>query len=161
MDKEDDSLVLPENPGVITNQSVQLLVQWMYFGTIELDEVSNSEAITAIVEFANLAEHYGIGGLEVLLANKVRSLLKPNPDECPATNGDAEVNTRFLTSEHIKAASHLAVGHPLRVLFAEAAVRGFIQIENHKFRRETEEIPSFANDLLKVLSKMVIQSGRV
>jgi len=41
------------------------------------------------------------------------------------------------------------IGYPVRRVLASAAVEGYLQDDNHKFLRETQDVPDFAADLLR------------
>jgi hypothetical protein len=63
-----------------------------------------------------------------------------------------DTNTYCLTSQHIISAAFLPEGHPVRCIFAAAAVEGYLRQENgYKFLKEIQEVPNFAADLLKAV----------
>src|SRR5450432_3212127 len=124
-----------------------------------------------------MADFCGVTGMELLVAWHIREIIKrtsdlmcihPASDEdvtttfrtwnqtsAAATSAlrDPDINTQWITSEHVVAASHLPTSHPIRELLAEACVEGFLQTEEPKFGQESRDIPNFAVDLLAAVKR--------
>ena len=140
-------MTLEEIDGVVSTRSFQMLVQWLYLGRVLFSNSAPEEAITATLEFARIADMCGVTGMESMLAEHIKEVIIANPKP-NGYHGDSDRYTHYLTSQHIISAASLPQGHPVRSLFATAAVQGYLQHDNYKFLRESQEVPNFSADLL-------------
>jgi hypothetical protein len=80
----------------------------------------------------------GVTGMESLMAEHIKAIIiaNPTPDGLMFQNNrHSDTNTYCLTSQHIISAALLPEGHPVRCIFAAAAVEGYLQQENrHKHK---------------------------
>ena len=96
----------------------------------------------------------GVTGMESLIAERIKATIIANP-----APGDSkfqlwrhpDTNTFCLTSQHIISAAQLPEGHPVRCILATAAVKGYLRHDDHKFLKETQQVPAFSADLLKAV----------
>jgi hypothetical protein len=140
---------LAEIEGVVSTQSFELLIQWLYLGRVIFGDLAPEDAITATISFVRIADMCGVTGMEHLMANRIKAIIlhKPSPTgDRPKRNPGA--NTDFLVSQHIRSAALLPDGHPIRNILANAAVEGYLISDGHKFLREAKEVTSFSYDLL-------------
>jgi hypothetical protein len=86
--------------------------------------------------------------METLMAEHIKAIIIANPAPSPRK---PDTNTHYLTSKHIISVASLPREHPVRSLLAAAAVEGYLRDDNHKFLKETQEVPSFSVDLLKAV----------
>jgi hypothetical protein len=97
----------------------------------------------------------GVTGMESLMAEHIKAIIIANstPDGWKFQNHrHPDTNAYCLTSQHIISAALLPEGHPVRYIFAAAAVEGYLRQETgHKFLKEIQEVPNFAADLLKAV----------
>lgn len=143
---EDQSTTLAEIDGVVSTRSFELLVQWIYLGRVVFGELEPAEAISATIEFARIADMCAVTGMESLLAERIKAIIIANP------GGSYDKDNPYcLTSEHITSAADLPDGHPVRQTLAAAAVKGYLQQDEHKFSREMREVHNFSADLLKAV----------
>jgi len=88
------------------------------------------------------------------MAERIKTIIKTNPPapskKLPKTR-DPNTNTHCLVSQHIESAALLPKGHPVRGTLATAAVEGYLRDDNHKFWKETQEVPNFSVDLLEAV----------
>lgn len=139
--------------GVVSVRSFELLVQWLYLGRVNFDVLTPDEDISTTIEFSRLADMCGITGMESLMAERIKAIIIANP--APSSTKftytrEPDTNTYCLTSWHITSAANLPGGHPVRSALAMAAVEGYFRRDNHKFLRETQEVPSFSVDLVRL-----------
>jgi hypothetical protein len=147
--------------GVVSTQSFELLVQWIYLGRVIFGELKPEEVITATIEFVRFADMCGVTGMETLMAERIKAIIIANPTSTIGySTRDPDTNTYCLISQHIKSAAFLPKGHLVRSTLAMAAVEGYLRHDNYKFLRETQEIPSFSIDLLKSV-KATLKTLRV
>lgn len=128
-----------------------MFLQWLYLGRVELDDEAPEDRIAAAIELARLADMLGSSGLEAQMAELIKAAIIddseiPNPD-----SGEQTSTTEHVTPQHISAARNLPKGHAVRLMFAEAAVEGFLHSDRFKFLNELQENPDFASDLLQEL----------
>lgn len=141
----------------MSTRSFELLVQWIYLGRVIFGELDPSEAITASIEFARIADMCAVTGMESLMAERIKAIILANPARqpyqyYPEPRGPLEYdNTYCLTSEHITSAADLPDGHPVRQTLAAAAVEGYLLQNDHKFSKEMREVHNFSVDLLKAV----------
>jgi hypothetical protein len=90
----------------------------------------------------------GVTGMGAPMAEHIKAIITANPAPGPRK---PDTNTRYLTSEHIISVASLPKEHPVRSLLAAAAVEGYLRDDNHKFLKETQEVPNFSVDLLKAV----------
>jgi hypothetical protein len=80
---------------------------------------------------------YGVTGMESLIVEHIKAIIIANPtsdDWKFQNNRHPDTNTYCLTSQHIISSALLPKGHPVRCIFAAAAVEGYLRQENgHKF----------------------------
>jgi hypothetical protein len=95
----------------------------------------------------------GVTGMESLMAEHIKAIILANPaPECSDFRNwrDPDTNTFCLTSHHIISAALLPEGHPVRSILATAVVKGYLRHEQHNFLKETQDVPNFSADLLKM-----------
>jgi hypothetical protein len=137
-------MVLEEIDGVVTTQSFQMLVQWLYHQRIIISESSREETITTILEFVRLADMCSVSGMEALMAERIKKLVLA-VDFAPGTSSTC------LMLQHIASAALLPKGHPVRGVLAAVAVRELCHRQDRKFMDKAEEYPDFSVDLLKAM----------
>ncbi|GAQ43781.1 hypothetical protein AtubIFM55763_003883 [Aspergillus tubingensis] len=142
--------------GVVTERSLLMLLQWLYLNRIEFPSQIQGRCINAYIEMARLADMWRITGMEQLLADKIKAIITSSiPRVNLSCAGGENGKVRLLTSSHIKSASMLFKGHPVRSLIAEASVGPFILMDNFKFARELRENANYAGDLLDELKDLI------
>ncbi|GAA88377.1 similar to An09g05000 [Aspergillus luchuensis IFO 4308] len=128
----------------------------LYLNRIEFPSQIQGRCINAYIELARLADMWAITGMEQLLADKIKAVITSS---IPRVNlsciGGENGKIRHLTSSHIKSASMLFKGHPVRSLIAEASAGPFILMDNFKFARELRENANYAGDLLDELKDLI------
>ena len=165
---EQQSTTLEEIEGVVSVQSFEMIIQWLYLGRLSFGEFTPEDAISAAVELLRFADMCGITGIEHDMVDKIKTVLLDNP---PPNNfwKHPDTNIHCLTSEHIFSAVKLPNGHPLRSLFAKAMVEGYLHRKHgdhrdFKFAKEIQEVPQLSVDLLKAvhhtLKRMSIKNLR-
>jgi hypothetical protein len=142
-------VTLEEVDGVVSTRSFQMLAQWIWLGRVHFGKSTPEEDIAATLEFVRIADMCGVTGMESLMAERIKEIIIANPE--PQSEGhprNPDTNTHCLTSQNIISAACLPQGHPVRSVFAAAAVKGYLQCSNYKFLRESQEVPGFSADLL-------------
>lgn len=143
------TITLPQIEGVVSTQSVEALLQWVYLGGVVFDAHDPGDQIDAAIELARLADLCGVGALEDHMAEYIRNILSSNPHPEPTLYWrHKDTNTYCLASHQIISALYLPQGHSVRRVLAEACVEGYLRDRNHKFAEETQLYPSFGADLL-------------
>ena len=69
------STTLKEEDGVVSKQSFELLIQWMYLGQVIFGDMDPGDQVTAAIEFSRMADLCGITGMEDLMAEHVRTTI--------------------------------------------------------------------------------------
>lgn len=149
---------LEELDGVVSNRSFQMLLQWMYSGQVFLRNESLTDRISAMIEFARLADMLNVSNVESQIMEYIKATILANPPDCWLRN--PEKYALHITPGHIHAATRLPKGQVVRALFAKAAVYAYIRSNDFRFSKEIRDIPDFAADLLEEL-KPAINSVRV
>jgi len=72
---------------------------------------------------------------------------------------DPDTNTHCLIGQHISSVAFLPDGHPVRRVFAIAAVEGYVRHDKHKFSKEICKSSNFAADLLLEVKETFEDSG--
>jgi hypothetical protein len=147
---EKQSTTLDEIDGVVSTQSFQMLVQWVCLGRVVFGKSPLMETIAAVIEFVRIADMCSVIGMESLMAEHIKATIIANPGlKLPVDpKRDPNTNTHSLSSQHIASAAYLPDGHPVRRMLATASVEGYLRHDNHKFLKESQEVPSFSVDLL-------------
>ena len=143
------TMILKRMEGIVSGQSLEALVQWLYLRMVIFDVESPGGQISAAIELVRLADMCNVSGLESQMARYIREVLIDNPN--PQSNHfwrHVDTNTYCLSRKHIAAASLLPQKHPVRRVLAAASVEGYLRDQNHKFAQETQDYPSFGADLL-------------
>ncbi|KAF1807963.1 hypothetical protein P152DRAFT_453274 [Eremomyces bilateralis CBS 781.70] len=144
---KEQSTTLKEEDGIVSIQSFELLVQWLYLGRVILGDSTPTDSITAIVEFVKIADMCGVTGMEGTMAEQIKTIILADP----AHRYPLDSNTYCLNSNHIVSAAGLPDGHPVRKVLAAAVAGEFFRADNHKFSKEVKEVASFASDLLEAI----------
>jgi hypothetical protein len=159
LEGEHQSTTLDEIDDVVSVQSFELIAQWLYLGRVNFGELKAEGAISAAVELLRLADMWSITGLEHDVVDWIKTILIENhhPSDQNKYSTHPDTNIYCLTSENILSAINLPRGHPLRTLFAEALVEGYLHQRNgddhgdFKFIKEIQEVPELSIDLLKAV----------
>lgn len=108
--------------------------------TISLREVGASN-ITKYLDFIECAQYIDLlGPFDPVIAD-IKTILIQDPD--------------CLESSHIRFATKLLKGHPVRVILAQAATKSYMQMlldrsyVTFKFNKELDELESFAADMTR------------
>ncbi|KAJ5204912.1 uncharacterized protein N7498_005791 [Penicillium cinerascens] len=144
---QQQTTILEEMEGVVSAQSFEAFLQWLYLRKIRFDLSEPEHQISATIELARFADMCNVTAIESEVARYLKNVLinHPNPERI---NIGITINTYRLTSQHIISATFLPEGHAIRRILAAATVRGYLLCENHRFAQETREYPSFGVDLL-------------
>jgi hypothetical protein len=147
---------LEEEDGVVSIQSFKLLVQWMYIGQIIFSDLSPTESVTAAIEFARLADIYGVSSMEYQTAEHIKALIHGSS---PPSDYNYDSNTYLIKSKYVASAVHLPGGHPVRKLLATVSVKGYLAQDQHKFAKEAEELSGYWFDLLGAVKDAFKSAG--
>lgn len=150
LESQQQTATLEETEDDVSTRSLEALVQWLYQRTVRFGIEDPGEHISAAMELARLADKYDIVGLETIMAEYIKNILKHNPH--PQNNScwrHVDSNTYYLTHNHIASAILLPREHPVRSVMAAASVEGFLRSANPKFSEEIHAYPSFGADLLQ------------
>lgn len=150
LESQQQTATLEETEDDISVRSLEALIQWLYLHNVEFGIEDPGEHISAAMELARLADKYDIVGLEAVMAQYIKNILKSNPHpQNGAAWRNVDYNTYYLTRDHIASATLLPRGHPVRGVLAAASVDGFLRSPEHKFSEEIYVYPSFGADLLQ------------
>ncbi|KAJ5882782.1 uncharacterized protein N7473_011044 [Penicillium subrubescens] len=139
--------------GVVSDQSLEALIQWLYLRAVVFAVDDPTEQISAAIELARLADMCRISGLAAPMAEYIQKVVlsNPSPESDPYWR-HADTNTHYITSQHIASACTLPPKHPVRHVLAKASVEGYLRQQDYKFFEETQLYPSFGADLLAEVS---------
>jgi hypothetical protein len=104
LDVTKEVVILDEMGGVSLVRSFKLLIPWLYVGRVIVTKTTPGDEIQAMVEFACLANLYKVGGMEELVAKRIRTLIHDNPEpkaDAATLNRHPETNTHWITSQVI------------------------------------------------------------
>ncbi|KAJ5651577.1 uncharacterized protein N7484_005300 [Penicillium longicatenatum] len=144
---QQQTTTLEEVEGVVSVQSLEAFLQWLYLGRIKFDLDKPEHHIAAAIELARFADMCDTAGMESQICRYIKDILIANP--CPEYVGGVAVHTYCLTSQHIISATFLPQGHAIRRILAAATADGYLLCENHKFAKEAREYPTYGVDLLQ------------
>jgi BTB/POZ domain len=145
---KEQSTTLNEVDGVVSQQSFELLVQWLYLGRVLLGNLTPKHAIAAVIEFVRIADMCGVTGMESIMAEQIKAIILANP---APSGSNLDSNTYCIDSSHIISAASLPDGHTVRKVLAAAVAGAFFEDGNHKFKKEVKEVANFASDLLEAV----------
>lgn len=137
---------IEEIEGVISVKSFEVLLTWLYLGTIGCAIQEPGAKTSALIKFARLSDMFGINKVGPKVAILLKETLIANPPPYEPRRPDA--NTRHLTPEDIRSVFNLPMGHRVRSLIAAASVAGFLSKKDHQFAKVAREVPTFGADLL-------------
>ncbi|KAJ5788578.1 hypothetical protein N7457_003568 [Penicillium paradoxum] len=152
LESKTQTATIEEMEGVISVRSLEALFQWLYLGIIkfEIDSNHHEEHISAAIELARLADKYDITGLGVATVRYIKKQL----------SASVSGYHTHLTPEHNISGLLLPQGHTLRRVLAAACISNFLRPADHKFKKETEDYPTFAADLLKEVKTALDRSSK-
>ncbi|KAJ6108242.1 hypothetical protein N7523_009565 [Penicillium sp. IBT 18751x] len=140
--------------GVLSLQSFEMLLQWLYIGNITYYSGDVGAQISALIELARLADMCAVHALEAATAKFIKMLIVDTSDLARVGyKMNPNANTYALSSHNIHSATELPQGHKVRAVLAGASVEGYLRSENHKFRAILVENTSFKEDLICELKK--------
>ena len=154
---EEKRAILEPVGGVVTTRSFQMLVQWLHQGRVVFPSLDPEEEITLALEFVRISDMCEVIGMEAKMADHIKGIILKTPVRWTR---HPDTHTTHLSSEHLIATSALPSNHPVRKLFAIAAVEGYIRSDTPKFLKEMQDIPEFAVDLLAEV-KVAINSFKL
>ncbi|RAO67375.1 uncharacterized protein BHQ10_003387 [Talaromyces amestolkiae] len=140
--------ILEDMEGVVSVQSLEAFLQWLYLRDINFDLDEPEYQISATIELARFADMCSVTGIETHIAQYLKRILVTNPNPYTVAYGE-KINTYCVTTHHIILATFLPRGHAVRQILAAAAVERTLLCEDDKVFLETQEHPSFRADLLE------------
>ncbi|TVY37975.1 hypothetical protein LOCC1_G006240 [Lachnellula occidentalis] len=149
---------IDDNDKVVTTQSFDILVQWMYLGKLVFSSMKPDEEITVALDLVRLADMVEVTGLETLIAEHIKNIILKNPsplDHKWDNQRHGDNNMFHISSQHLRSAWKLPDGHPVRKILAAASVEGYFRCSRPKFYQETREIPGFMGDLLDEIKEVL------
>lgn len=150
---QEQKATLDKVEGVVSAQSFEALLQWLYLGRVKFELMVPEDQISAAIELARFADMCQITGLESEMARYIEEILNANPEPEPFTGRHVDINTYCLEPRHIISATLLPGGHSVRQILAKASVGGYLRDENHKFKQETGQHPTFGSEVLQEVRK--------
>lgn len=156
----EQSATMEELDGILSTRSFEVLLLWLYTGKIKCGTQEPGSKAATLIEFARLADMYGIIQVEARIAKQLRKIInqeiaykgsvdKESEDGSPTDNeDDPDANTHCFTAEDIRSVVNLPMGHRVRSLVAAASVAGFLLKKDYRFAKVAQEVPVFAADLL-------------
>jgi hypothetical protein len=135
---EDQSCTLePIDDGdeVVTNQSFEILVQWLYLGKAVFP-LKPEDEITLTLNVIRLADMVEVTGMKTDISEYIKTVILKNPapsDQEWSGWRHTDSNMVCILSQHLRSAWKIPDGHPVRKLFAAAAVEGYLRCEKPKF----------------------------
>lgn len=139
--------ILEEVEGIVSVQSFEAFLQWLYLGKFKFDLDEPEHHIAATIELARFADMCNVTGMQIQIGRYPKDILIASP--CPDYEGGGGVDTYCLTSQDIISATFLPQGHEIRRILAAATLSGYLLCENHKFAEEAREYPTYGFDLLQ------------
>ncbi|KAJ5611231.1 hypothetical protein N7510_007950 [Penicillium lagena] len=91
---EQQTAILEEVKDVVSVQSFEALLQWLYLGRVKFGVKDPDLQISAIIEFASLADMCSISGMESQMAQRIKEILCANPG--PRTEWGQEMTIQTL-----------------------------------------------------------------
>jgi hypothetical protein len=76
---EQQSTTLEEIEGVVSVQSFEMIIQWLYLGRVSFGEFTPEDAIAATVELLRFADMCGITGMEHDMVDRIKTILLHDP----------------------------------------------------------------------------------
>ncbi|KAJ5106513.1 hypothetical protein N7456_003188 [Penicillium angulare] len=162
MEGELQSTRMEEIEVVLSVPCFELFLQWLYTDRVPLHNEEPPEQLDNLICLARFADMCDIERLRDQISDKIKHIIKTSP--MPEDNQrwqhqrHPDKNTYWFTEEHICAALCLPFSHPVRRLFIDACVEGYLRKKPFKFAELTEHDALFGSDLLKsvadVLEKM-------
>ena len=152
-DSQEHTATIQEIPGVLSIQSFEALLQWIYHRTVRFDKTFEESCIEAAVELAKLAEMYGITRIEAPIAQYIKDIY--------ATSGhlNGKPCRHILPDSWAKVlGTDLREGHPVRRVMAQAFVLRYLHIPEDDRDPDdlaTQGFPKFGADLLFELREML------
>ncbi|OQE17466.1 hypothetical protein PENFLA_c024G04641 [Penicillium flavigenum] len=147
-ESQEETATLQEMEGVVSTQSIEALLEWLYLRTInfDIDSIHHEGHIVAAVELARLAEMYGITKIESQLARYVKERFA----KCGYRHNPIDNRAVLPDEDGWILGTFLRDGHPVRRAVAQALVAWYLQSENGGYPSSTltQEYPKFGADLL-------------
>ncbi|KAI9743645.1 MAG: hypothetical protein M1818_002961 [Claussenomyces sp. TS43310] len=105
----EQSMTLTEEEGVVSTESFEKLVQWLYLDRVGFNDASPEEEVTATIEFVRLADMCGVTGMEKRMAERIIAIIDahPDPESGSRQSRHPDFNTHHLTPDHILSVSFL------------------------------------------------------
>lgn len=142
------SVTLEPIDGVVSERSLEALFQWLYTRRVYIDISDKVLRVSAIIEFARLADICGVTGMEEELAGVIETLVDGQVDIIDEETDAlaASKYTECLVNAHIASAAKLPTGHAVRCLLTRAAADEFLGTLSPVLAKG---IPELAADLLE------------
>ncbi|KAL2831918.1 hypothetical protein BJY01DRAFT_226299, partial [Aspergillus pseudoustus] len=144
---QQQTAVLQDIEGVVSVQSLEAFLQWLYVRKIKFETTEPEHQISAMIELARFTDMCIVTKMEAQIALRLKKLLLANPNP-ESTECGININTYCLRSQHITSATFLPQGHAVRRILAAATVEEYLHCEHHRFAQEAQEHPTYGVDLL-------------
>ena len=155
---ETQETILTETYGIVSNSSLQSLIQYLYRGKVAFTlQLSSKDELWKAIEFARFGDMIGIHGISVDMASHIKSVIcnstiTPFSTDLPTNvKSKAGILCKYVTSGHIVAAMELPPRNAVRDMIVAATVEGYMRCKQFKFRADAEEVPAYAADLLRAV----------
>ncbi|KGO67148.1 Uncharacterized protein PITC_020540 [Penicillium italicum] len=150
-ESQEQTATLEKIKVVLSVQSFEALLQWLYLRIIKFDSGYEVAHIKAAVKLARLAEMYEIIGIEDSIAEYIKDLY--------AKSRHLIGGCCIYVLPHDKdkvLGTFLREGHPARRVMAQAFVLSYLQMKDRDINDLiTQEYPKFAADLLYEVRKIL------
>ncbi|QGA15963.1 hypothetical protein EYB26_003630 [Talaromyces marneffei] len=143
---------LEDMEGIVSVQSLEAFLQWLYLREVSFDLDEPESQISAAIELARFADMCKITRIESYIAEYFKRILVKNPEPEPVEFG-IDINTYFLTSQHIVSTTFLPRGHTVRRILAAAMVEQSLLCEDDLISQQIYKYPTFGVDLLEEVRK--------
>jgi hypothetical protein len=148
--------ILEDVEGVVSEQSLEALIQWLYMGQVNFDTKDTEDPgrqMSAIIESVRLADMCAVTGMESQMAERLGAIMLANaPAACRLgllAVVPVDAYTHALSTDHIFSVECLPQGHPVRRVLAKNSAPGFLRSRKHKLASVMYDCPKFATDLLE------------
>ncbi|KAH6672548.1 hypothetical protein B0J14DRAFT_639578 [Halenospora varia] len=124
----DNFVLLEPIPGVVSDTSEAMLIEWLYCGSISMKRCCTiPEAISRALEFARIADLAQIDGVGEAVAEYIYTVIIRDSD----SNSQGGSNISYFSAEVLRCAFKLPRGHPIRAMVAAAFVKEFRRIKGY------------------------------
>ncbi|PYH78301.1 hypothetical protein BO82DRAFT_291516, partial [Aspergillus uvarum CBS 121591] len=162
--KEGKSMSAVLGDDIVSEESFELFIEWLYTGQFKLLQQTRSDQISCLIEVARFADMSDITDLTYAMVMSIKQVLMEDPDwkqsrDSWSASPKSALMLKHVKTEHLKSVDKLPTGNPVRRVLVLASVEPYLIADDFKFLKDIVLCPRFTYDLLVETRRILQEAG--